>query len=901
MLAVLLTPAAALGWTARPTAGDPLVRLPGTQPGAAAALGDSRACLVCHTGPATRATPSLAWKGSMMGQSARDPLFWPTYAVALQDSIWAIGTPNVGDFCQRCHFPNGWLEGRADPPNASRMTDSDFDGVQCTFCHKTFDPYFVDTNSGAREGGDWTGYWDESAASALISPAVDKSASEDRADVASHRLFDGRPLFDATGRPVSSGWTESGSGEFFVSSAPDFRGPYADSTVGHPGGYSRWEKSKHYCASCHDISNPVLANLSKASATPGDGATVLPTESQPSYAYAAVERTFSEFMLSDFGQPGGAAGEGSFAPGVFTTPRPADLIATCQDCHMPAAPGRSANSPSGPSRPAESAAHPHSAQTAHDLTGANALSPALLAAAVPGSANFDATIAALLGKGPAALTLDLAQGISLDAPALLAGRNRALDTLARAAEIASLAYEPSTGAARFRVHNLTGHKLPSGFPEGRRAFVNVRLYAKGALLFEVNPYDAAAGTLKGLPKAYSPSSPALAAGESYRDELVYEAHSSSTLTGEAQTFHFALATGLDKDNRLPPRGFRIAEAAARLVVPVAAGVAAPDLFTAAEYAGGHDDVTLSLPAGGDRLEVRLLHQTISREYVEFLRSELAGTATSLKSPTPSGEAKAYVAQTDPFFARLAAWGETTFQLWQRAKDWPGAAPAKVAEATLVIDRCAGLADGLACDDGDPCTTGDVCAAGACKGPLAAKCDDGNPCTDDACEAKVGCRYSFNEAPCTPEPCRAGTCAFGVCIPGVAIWCSDAGAGDTADADGADGSDASVDTGAEAGGDAAGDAASGDVGDAPASDTAPEASVPGDVGDVGDAGDAGDTGGTDAQAPPSDASAGVAGGGGEGGCNATGARAAGAQGYGALAVALAFASAVAARRARLGKP
>jgi hypothetical protein len=667
-LAVVLTPAAALAWTERPTASDPLVRLPGTQPGAGVTLDDSRSCLVCHSGAAARATPALGWKGSMMGQAARDPLFWPTYAVALQDSIWAIGTPNAGDFCQRCHFPNGWLAGRADPPNASRMTDADFDGVQCTFCHKTFDPYFVDTNSGAREGADWTGYWDEAAASTLVAPAVAKSEAEDRLDAASHRFFNGKPLFDASGRPASGTWTEASSGEFFLSSTLDFRGPYADSTIGHPGSYGRWEKSKHYCASCHDISNPVLANLPNASAKPGDGTTELTTERLPSYAFAAVERTFSEFMLSDFGQPGGAAGEGSFAPGVLTTSHPGDVIATCQDCHMPAAPGRNSNYPFTPTRPAQSAAHPHSGQTEHDLTGANALSPALLAATVLGSPNYDPTIAALLGKGPATLTLDLGQGIPLDAPALLAGRNRALDTLARAAEIAALGYDATTGAARFRVHNLTGHKLPSGFPEGRRAFVNVRLYAKGALLFEVNPYDAVVGTLKGLPSAYSPHSPALGAAESYRDDLVYEAHSSSTLTGEAMSFHFALATGFEKDNRIPPRGFRIAEAPARLVVPVAAGVAAKDLFTAAEYAGGHDEVSLALPAGGDRLEVRLLHQTISREYVEFLRGELAGTATTLSSPTPSDKAKAYVAQTDPFFAQLAAWGETTFQLWEHAKE-----------------------------------------------------------------------------------------------------------------------------------------------------------------------------------------------------------------------------------------
>ena len=59
------------------------------------------------------------------------------------------------------------------------------------------------------------------------------------------------------------------------------------------------------------------------------------------------------------------------------------------------------------------------------------------------------------------------------------------------------------------------------------------LFAGAALLAEVNPYDAAAGTLRGLPKAYAPASPPLGAGEIYRDDLVSEAHPSSTITGEA--------------------------------------------------------------------------------------------------------------------------------------------------------------------------------------------------------------------------------------------------------------------------------------------------------------------------------------------------------------------------------
>ena len=115
--------------------------------------------------------------------------------------------------------------------------------------------------------------------------------------------------------------------------------------------------------------------------------------------YFPLERTFSEFMLSDYGLPNGSPGTGAFAPGVFTTPHPGDAIATCQDCHMPQATGVAAKGNGLKVRPQDSVEHPHSGQAVHDLTGGNALVPYLLASAVAGSPVFDATNAALLGQG----------------------------------------------------------------------------------------------------------------------------------------------------------------------------------------------------------------------------------------------------------------------------------------------------------------------------------------------------------------------------------------------------------------------------------------------------------------------------------------------------------------------
>ena len=112
---------ALLSWTPLPVADDPLLRMPGTQPGTVTLEAPNR-CLNCHADYGEPdAEPGSNWRGTMMAQAGRDFLFWAAMTVAAQDSIWAIDRPNATDLCLRCHFPQGWLEGRSDPPNATRL------------------------------------------------------------------------------------------------------------------------------------------------------------------------------------------------------------------------------------------------------------------------------------------------------------------------------------------------------------------------------------------------------------------------------------------------------------------------------------------------------------------------------------------------------------------------------------------------------------------------------------------------------------------------------------------------------------------------------------------------------------------------------------------------------------
>ncbi|NIM92266.1 MAG: hypothetical protein GTO18_00920 [Anaerolineales bacterium] len=641
---------------------DPLVRMPGTQPGQVN-LEASNRCINCHGEYDSAVESGFNWMGSMMAQAARDFLFWSCLTVAAQDSIWAVGTPNATDICERCHFPKGWLEGRSDPTNASLMTGADYDGVQCDFCHRMWDPFFETTYSGTREGADWITYWDETNASGSPSqPAADSTYALDKSLAQEILNFNSSAFF--TNNLPPGNYLESGSGQFFVSPDSAKRASFADAAARHQMEYSRFHKSKYFCATCHDVSNPILANLGNDPTQP------LNSELNSAFTYFHVERTFSEFMLSAYGLQGGAATNDEFqaqgAPDIT-------WAAKCQDCHMRDVTGVACNKNGVPTRPDESIEHPNSGQPLHDLTGGNLWVSSVLASAIPGSPNYDPMNDSLLNQGPAVLTLDLSQGMGVDPVALLAGVDRAEQQLLLAATITNASYNSTTGVLSFRIQNNTGHKLISGFPEGRRMFVNIKAYdSVGDLIYEVNPYDYAIGTLKGLP--HSLSSPPLGPNEVYLDELVYEMHPSSTLTGEQETFHFALADGRYKDNRIPPKGFRISEAGDRISVPVWLGEEELNYFTAEEYAGGYDDVTAPIATNADYIEINLYYQTTSREYIEFLRDEINGVDHLTLTGEGAGGDPPYIIQTDPFFAQLKAWGNTIWDLWSLNMNVPGAAP-----------------------------------------------------------------------------------------------------------------------------------------------------------------------------------------------------------------------------------
>ncbi|MFL5321652.1 MAG: hypothetical protein ACJ790_18460 [Myxococcaceae bacterium] len=172
------------------------------------------------------------------------------------------------------------------------------------------------------------------------------------------------------------------------------------------------------------------------------------------------------------------------------------------------------------------------------------------------------------------------------------------ETLSQAAALTlSAPSEPDGGAkveVTVKVQNLTGHKLPTGYADGRRVYLEVTV--NGAPVSGY--YDADAGTLLPDPQL-----------------RVYEAFHGRT--GQGREEHLALHDMVVKDSRIPPKGM-IANEETRPV-----GVTWFDL-----PGGGlrdYDEATyvIDAPAPGRTAEikVRLLYQSTTREYVKFLANE----------------------------------------------------------------------------------------------------------------------------------------------------------------------------------------------------------------------------------------------------------------------------------------
>jgi hypothetical protein len=346
---------------------------------------------------------------------------------------------------------------------------------------------------------------------------------------------------------------QHGNGQFINDPAPYRRGPYADAQASHQFLYSPFHLSSDLCGTCHDVSNPVFVNTGGRDYAPNAFDSEHPDMDVRNMF--PVERTFSEWSASEY------ASTGVYAP-EFAGNKPDGIVSTCQDCHMRDAVGAGSNQPGSPTR---------TDLALHDLMGGNAFLPDILPGFWP---------------------------TEVDSFVLQAAKQRAIGMLQLAA---TLEATPAAYGVDVRVTNETAHKLPSGYPEGRRIWLHVEAVdGAGETVFESGHYDAATGELTHDEQA-----------------KIYEIHAGLSPSLAAAlglpagpSFHFVLNDTVYEDDRIPPRGFTNAAFEAIQSPPV--GHAYAD--------GQYWDVTpYTLPASAETVTVTLYYQTTTKEYVEFLR------------------------------------------------------------------------------------------------------------------------------------------------------------------------------------------------------------------------------------------------------------------------------------------
>jgi len=509
--------------------------LPGTQPGSDAhplvEIVKPDSCNTCHTEPIYD-----AWRGSMMAQAGRDPVFWAAFEVAQNDAA------DAGEYCLRCHTPRGWYAGRSDPANGSGLEPDDRSaGVACELCHRMVDP---------------------------VAGAIDESAA---IDIDIRAALSSPPPTDYFG-----------SAMIILDPKDRRRGPFSFPPSPEIGPHHRWQSrfqgqddalaASRLCGSCHNVDNPLLSWNENP---PGGGpAQFWPNEmntAAPSFGKDVlfpVERTYEEWLYSDY------ADGGVYAP-QFAGAKPDGMVASCQDCHMVRQTGIAAETFFNP---VYRDCNATGCLPVHVLAGGNTWVPRIIQ------------------DSRWRLTPPVDEAKALDATAAAA---RSMLQRAATLEI-DLETDGTQKVVTVRVINETGHKLPTGYPEGRRVWVNLRAYdAADKLIYESGAYDPATGVLT-------------------KDAAIkiYEVEQGLTpelaaLTGldAGPTFHFALNNTTYKDNRIPPRGYTVAAFDRPGLRPVGA-----------TYQDGQfwDDSEYTVPANTERVVATLYYQLSSGEYIQFL-------------------------------------------------------------------------------------------------------------------------------------------------------------------------------------------------------------------------------------------------------------------------------------------
>lgn len=264
--------------------------------------------------------------------------------------------------------------------------------------------------------------------------------------------------------------------------------------------------------------------------------------SNPTLNNFPIERTYTEWKMSAYPQEG----------------------VSCQSCHFPQTRGHASSFGNTPER----------VINRHELAGGNYWIPRVLAQTHPEVASPESFARAataaerLLGEESATITVGAVGGTPGEALTFTV-----------------------------RVENKTGHKLPTGYPEGRRCWLEVTVSdATGRPLLHSGAYD--------------PNT-----GERSQDAQLRTYEVRLGVDGVAG-FHFMLQNQRLLDNRIPPRGFVSNSETA----PV--GRTYPRLSDGTLAHWDDAPYTVGVPADATfplTVRAQLWYQTTSKPYVEALR------------------------------------------------------------------------------------------------------------------------------------------------------------------------------------------------------------------------------------------------------------------------------------------
>ena len=317
-------------------------------------------------------SPLNTWQGTLMGNSARDPVFWAGIAVAEQDD------PDETSSCIRCHSPRAFLGDGAEATTIQELDAGEQQGVECEFCHRVME------DPGVPPGN------------AMYTVA------------------------DALG-PGGNNVPRRGPWDF-TDGVPE---------PPHDWVYDEYIGSSRFCGTCHDVTTP-------AERVDDDGNGMGRSFNE--------QRTYSEWVNSAYAQPGAN-------------------FRSCQDCHMTPV----ADKP-GCSDHVNQYTHATGGNR-HDFNGANRFMLEVLRseygddglAEVP-SIYYDLNIERMDEFLATAASLDVQAPDAIDV-------------------------DEGLSDLTVTVTNNTGHKLPSGYSEGRVMWIEVIGRYQGDVLFSSGAWN----------------------------------------------------------------------------------------------------------------------------------------------------------------------------------------------------------------------------------------------------------------------------------------------------------------------------------------------------------------------------------------------------------------------------